>query len=335
MDWTWKCERTQLYRAIIPLLAIMLGACTGSQSILAPAGLQAERIATLFWWMFGGGMLIWMFVVALALYVIKVNPGKHDSNRSQWMIVGGGILFPAVVLSILLIYGLSLMPDTRRHDQAEVNISVSAEQWWWRIEYTTPDGETVELANEIRLPVGKSVLFKLTSTNVIHSFWIPALGGKLDMIPGRTNQLLLEPTRTGTFQGVCAEYCGTSHSFMRFKVKIMEPQTFDEWLATQALPAKTPTSEAARRGQQLFMANNCVDCHSIRGTEAKGRIGPDLTHVGSRLGLAADTLSMRPESFSRWIGHTREIKPGTKMPPFAALGEENLKALAAYLSGLE
>ncbi|GGC87596.1 hypothetical protein GCM10007418_04190 [Halopseudomonas salina] len=251
------------------------------------------------------------------------------------MIVGGGILFPAVVLSALLIYGLSLMPDTRRHEQAEMNISVSGEQWWWRISYATAAGEVIELANEIRLPVGKSVLFKLTSTNVIHSFWIPALGGKVDMIPGRTNQLLLEPTRTGTFQGVCAEYCGTSHSFMRFKVKVMEQQAFEEWLSRQARPAKTPTSEAALSGQQVFMTNTCVDCHTIRGTNAKGRTGPDLTHVGSRLGLAADTLSMDPESFSRWIGHTRELKPGTKMPPFAALGEEKLQALATYLSGLE
>lgn len=203
------------------------------------------------------------------------------------------------------------------------------------MQYETAEGTTVDLANEIRLPVGKSALFSLTSSNVIHSFWIPALGGKVDMIPGRTNQLLLQPTRIGSFQGACAEYCGTSHSFMCFRVRVMQQQAFDTWLAGQAQPAAKPASAAAGEGRQVFLANGCATCHTIRGTSASGTFGPDLTHVGSRLSLAGGVLPTEPESFSRWIGHTRDIKPGAKMPPFAILGQEKLDALAAYLGGLE
>lgn len=336
MDSNWIIPPARsLCRAFLVASAVVLSACAGEQSILHPAGLQAERIATLSWWMFGGATLIWLLVVALALFVIKAKPGPRQAGRHQWIIIGGGILFPAVVLTVLLSYGLTLMPDTRVHEEAEVRVNVAGEQWWWRVQYEMPDGSTVDLANEIRLPLGKPALFSLTSDNVIHSFWIPTLGGKVDMVPGHTNHLLLEPTRLGTFHGVCAEYCGTSHSFMRFRVKVMEPDAFDQWLANQAQPASPPTSALAEEGRRLFMANDCVECHSIRGTEAQGAIGPDITHVGSRLSLAAGNLPMEQESFSRWIGHTREIKPGTRMPPFDALGEEKLQALAAYLSGLE
>lgn len=338
MDWIPTARSTHLPpRVCLIVLLLSLSGCAGSQSILDPAGIQAERIASLFWWMFGGGMLIWIGVVALAGYVIKVRPGKHQPVKSQWLIIGGGVVFPALVLTALLIFGLSIMPDTRpgEGERADIRISVAGEQWWWRVHYQTDNGESVELANEIRLPVGRTALFELTSTNVIHSFWIPALGGKVDMIPGRTNQLLLEPTRPGTFQGACAEYCGTSHSFMRFRVRVMEQQAFDQWLAAQAQPAHTPTTPEAREGRRVFMSNGCASCHTIRGTAADGQRGPDLTHVGSRLSLAAGTLPMAPESFTHWIGHTRDIKPGVVMPRFEVLGQEKLEALAAYLTSLE
>ncbi len=297
--------------------------------------MQAASIAKLFWWMFGGGALVWILVVAAALYVIKVQPGERQVRKDQWLIVGGGILFPAAVLSALLVYGLSLMPHSRLNEQADLNVNVAGEQWWWRVQYETTEGEVVELANEIRLPVDKSALFNLTSDNVIHSFWIPSLGGKVDMIPGRTNQMLLEPTRTGIFSGACAEYCGTSHTFMRFRVQVMKQQAFEHWLTHQAQPARPPATAAASEGLRIFMSNGCATCHTIRGTDASGRLGPDLTHVGSRLSLAAGTLPMAPASFVSWIDHTRNIKPGADMPPFAVLGEDKLDALAAYLSGLE
>jgi cytochrome c oxidase subunit 2 len=213
-------------------------------------------------------------------------------------------------------------------------ISVSGEQWWWRVRYLLPGGEAVELANEVRLPVGEPVQFRLESPDVIHSFWIPSLGGKMDMLPGRLNLLTLEPTRTGVFRGACAEYCGTAHALMSFKAVVQERPDFDAWLARQREPAAPPVGATATRGRDVFLASGCGACHAVRGTEADGAIGPDLTHVGGRLGLGADTLPNEEADFLRWISHTQAVKPGVHMPAFGMLPEEDLQALASYLDGL-
>lgn len=325
----------QWQRGLGLLSMTWLVACDGQQSTLNPAGAGAESIATLFWWMCAGGVLIWAVVMGIALYVTQAHPGAHGIRSARWLILGGGIIFPIVVLTALLSYGLMLMPPLRSTTDIDLRVDVSGEQWWWRVRYQTEAGEAVELANEIRLPVGQRVAFNLTSPDVIHSFWIPSLGGKVDMIPGRTNQLVLEPTRTGTFRGACAEYCGTSHALMAFPVVVMEPAAFDSWLASQAQPAQAPESALQRQGQQAFLSNGCGACHRVRGTEADGTVGPDLTHVGSRLSLAAGTLPADVEAFRRWIGHTGEIKPDVKMPAFGMLPDDQLTAMAHYLKGLE
>jgi cytochrome c oxidase subunit 2 len=183
--------------------------------------------------------------------------------------------------------------------------------------------------------VNEAVEFRLESPDVIHSFWIPSLAGKVDMIPGRVTRLALKPTRTGVFRGVCAEYCGTSHALMNFPVVVMEKEAFARWLEAQTASALTPTDPIAVRGQTLFLGNGCNACHTVRGTLAAGVIGPDLTHVGSRRSLAADTLPNDPESFRRWIAHTDGVKPGVRMPAFGMLPQEDHQALAAYLKGLQ
>jgi cytochrome c oxidase subunit 2 len=193
----------------------------------------------------------------------------------------------------------------------------------------------MELANEIRLPVGERVAFHLESPDVIHSFWIPALSGKMDMIPGRQTRLALEPTRTGVFRGACAEYCGTSHALMSFDVVVLEPADFARWLEQQRAPAQPPVQPLAVHGQELFLANGCGACHTVRGTPADGVVGPDLTHVGSRLSLGAATLSNDPEAFQRWVANTDHVKPGVHMPAFGMLPPEDLRALAAYLDALQ
>jgi cytochrome c oxidase subunit 2 len=190
------------------------------------------------------------------------------------------------------------------------------------------------VVNELRLPVGQRIELQLSSPDVIHSFWVPSLAGKMDMIPGRLTRLAIEPTRTGTFRGTCAEYCGASHALMAFSVVVMEPGAFRTWLATQARPASTPADAGALRGEAAFMENGCTACHTIRGTPAAGVIGPDLTHVGSRRRIAAETLPNDPEALIRWIKQTDEIKPGVHMPAFRALGREDLSAMATYLGGL-
>lgn len=323
-----------------PLLGIgvallLATACDGPQSTLNPAGLAASQIATLFWWMTAVGALIWAAVFGIAVYATRPDRASYSSRATRWLIVGGGAIFPSVVLAGLLAYSLTLLPSLRSSDGISLRVAVSGEQWWWRVRYLPDSGEAVELANEIRLPVGKRVEFVLSSPDVIHSFWIPSLGGKVDMIPGRTTTLVLEATETGTFRGACAEYCGTSHALMNFEVVVMAPDKFADWLAAQAAPAQQPASALARRGRQAFLANGCGACHSIRGTEADGRLGPDLTHAGGRLSLGAGILPNTEEAFARWIGHTDGLKPEVKMPAFGMLPDAQIEALASYLNGLQ
>jgi cytochrome c oxidase subunit II len=319
--------------------ALLVAACSGPQSALSPAGKEAERIAELFWWMTAGALVIWVAVVGISLYTTlgKSRPYSR-TGATKVLIIGGGALLPTLILGLLLAYGLSLLPElVAPAPNGSLRIAVSGEQWWWRVSYLRPgeDAATVELANEIRLPVGEPVEFRLESPDVIHSFWIPALGGKIDMIPGRVTRLALTPTKTGVFRGTCAEYCGTSHALMSFDVVVEEKETFDRWLARQQAPALELTGSLAAQGQSLFLANGCGACHTIRGTPANGTVGPDLTHFGSRLSVGAGILANSPEAILRWIAHTEQLKPGVLMPSFDMLPKEDLDAMTAYLEGLK
>jgi cytochrome c oxidase subunit 2 len=314
----------------------MLSGCSGIQSALAPAGRDAEGIATLFWWMTAGTVVAWAIVIALALYYwFRRPPEQPDTRKYAILIIGGGAVVPTVVLTILLIYGLAMLPGAvAPAPEGSVQIEVAGEQWWWRVRYVRPQGD-VTLANEVRLPLGEPVQFRLESDNVIHSFWIPSLGGKMDMIPGRVTYLTLRPTSIGVFRGACAEYCGTAHALMAFYVEVMEKDSFLRWLEDQARPANAAYSGPAEAGRQAFLANGCGACHAVRGTPAAGVIGPDLTHVGSRLSLAAGILANEPAAFRRWVAGTEHIKPGAHMPPFEMLADAEVEAIAAYLEALQ
>lgn len=330
-------------RACFPLAALMLtviavtSGCTGPQSSLDPAGRGAERIADIFWWMAGGSIVVWLLVAWLTVSAIRGRVAKQTARQAHLYIIGGGAIFPTVVLAALLAYGLGQMPPLLAPAPAgSLRIEVGGEQYWWRMRYVPADGtEPVVLANEIRLPVGEPVEFIFDSPDVIHSFWIPALGGKMDIVPGRRTRLLLEPTRTGTFRGQCAEFCGTSHALMAFAVVVSEKEEFDRWLADQRSTAATSDDALAVRGRELFLANGCGACHAIRGTEAGGNLGPDLTHVGSRLTLGAGTLPNDRAAFVRWLAETDRVKPGVLMPHFGMLPVEELDAMAAYLESLQ
>jgi cytochrome c oxidase subunit 2 len=336
--WTHCSAKPVTYTMYLAWGTLLLAGCDGPQSALDPAGRGAERIADLFWWMTGGAIIIWLAVVSLAIYAIHVRREAHSQRAAGLLIIGGGAILPTMVLASLLIYGLALLPELVGPVPAgTLHIAVSGEQWWWRVRYRTAGGSgvLVELANEVRLPVGEPVEFLLESPDVIHSFWVPALGGKLDMIPGRQNRLVLEPSRTGVFRGTCAEYCGTSHALMSLYVVVLEPADFAAWLAHQQAPAQLPALPLAERGQELFLANGCGACHTVRGTLADGVVGPDLTHVGSRLSLGAGMLPNDPAAFQRWLAHTDNVKPEVLMPAFGMLPLEDLQALAAYLDGLQ
>lgn len=282
------------------------------------------------------GVAIWIAVVALALWAARTPPARDQRRQSNYLIVGAGAVFPTAALTILLVYGLAPLPTLLAPaPEGSLKIFVSGEQWWWRVRYQAPGGEPVMLANEIRLPVGEPVEFHLESPDVIHSFWIPSLAGKIDMVPGRVTRLAVTPTKTGIFRGACAEYCGTSHALMTFFTIVHEKNDFVRWLAHQQTDAALPVGSEAQRGRDAFLANGCGACHTVRGTPADGLIGPDLTHVGGRLSIGAGALPNSADNLHRWIARTAHIKPGVLMPHFGMLPADELRVMAVYLKGLQ
>ena len=319
------------------LLGIVLTVvgCEGPQSALAPAGKSAEQLANLFWVMATGGSVVWAVVVGVGVYSL-LRPETGNPRKAAIYIIGGGVVFPTILLTALLCYGLAILPAQVATAPADsLQIKVIGHQWWWEVRYKLSDGRIVETANEIRLPVDEPVQFLLESSDVIHAFWIPSLGGKVDMIPGRQTRLALHPTKTGVYRGVCAEYCGASHSLMSFFVEVHERSDFDQWLRAQAEPARPPSGPLPARGSELFTMHGCGACHRVEGTPATGGVGPDLTHVGGRLSLAAGALANDADDFEAWIRDPKAIKPAAKMPHFSMLPPEEIEALAAYLDSLQ
>jgi cytochrome c oxidase subunit II len=315
------------FGALLPLLAL-LAACSPTQSALHPAGEDAEALANLFWFMTFGGALVWAIVMGCAIYAVLGKKRPRSEKFADRYIFFGGVVFPTVGLAALLVFGLALLPDWAEADEADVRIHVAAEQYWWRIAYETPTGR-VNAANEIHLPVNQTAEFVLTSTDVIHSFWVPALGGKMDVIPGRTNLWRLKPTKAGVYRGVCAEFCGPSHALMAFQVVVHEAEDYQAWLATETLPA-IPTG-----GAEAFTAAGCGSCHTVRGLVEEGAVGPDLTHFASRRSLGADTLPITAETLHDWLVAPSHIKPGVRMPSFGTLPQADRDAIVAFLLELK
>ena len=304
-------------------------------SALVAAGRDAATIGHLFLVMAVGAVVVWAGMIAVAIYAVHGERRTHSQREANLFILGGGVALPTALLGGLLAYGLPALPQVLAPgDDDSLRIHVTGKQWWWRVQYMTPGG-TVESANEIHLPVGTRVDLLLTSPDVIHSFWVPSLAGKIDMIPGRVTRIALEPTRTGVFGGACAEYCGASHARMHFDVVVTRRPEFETWLALQAQAATQPTDPLLTDGQTAFMTHGCAACHTVRGLTTVGRIGPDLTHVGGRLRIAAGTLPNAPAEFARWIGQTDRFKPGVHMPAFRTLSPSELAALGAYLESLQ
>ncbi|MBF0391121.1 MAG: cytochrome c oxidase subunit II, partial [Alphaproteobacteria bacterium] len=310
--------------------------CSGPQSALDPGGAAAEQIATLSWTMFAAAALILVAVLALAAYAALAPANRPAwASREGW-VLGAGLVFPIVLLSALLVWSLSITGQGASAPPAPFRIQVVGERWWWRVTYLGPDGRPLfSTANELRLPVGRSVDVELTTADVIHSFWVPSLAGKLDMLPGHVNTLSLAAERAGTYRGQCAEYCGGAHALMAFMVVAETNESFDRWMAAQAAPAVEPTSDETRRGRELFLASGCPACHGVRGTPAAGAIGPDLTHVGGRLTIGAGLLPTHRGTLAAWIVDPGHLKPGVQMPAFPIYRGEELRALAAWLESLE
>jgi cytochrome c oxidase subunit 2 len=332
------------------LLLPLLSGCGGVHSALNPAGPQSERISRLWWLMFYVCTVVFILVIisiAVAVYRSRkkqsttfdtayITPELMSEQRLARVVTG------AVLLTCIILFGF-LVASFRTgkgyytiQDSRPVSIKVTGHQWWWEIEYEdeTPSN-TFKTANEIHIPVGRLVQLRLTSTDVIHSFWVPNLDGKKDLLPGHDNNIWLRADQEGEFYGQCAEFCGHQHAHMRFLV-IAEPEAkFNAWLEAQRRPAPQPASDAsASRGQQVFLNAPCIMCHTVRGTDAAASVAPDLTHLASRKTIAAGTLPLTPAHLAGWITNSQEIKPGNRMPP-VPLPPEDLQALLSYLESLK
>jgi cytochrome c oxidase subunit II len=243
-----------------------------------------------------------------------------------------------ITVGLILLTFASYLTDARLARAAakpKLQIEVTAYQWWWRVKYTSDDpSQQFETANELHLPVDVPVRISLRSQDVIHSFWVPNVHGKQDLIPGRDTNIHVLAERTGLYRGQCAEFCGAQHAHMAFDVFVESQGDFDRWINAQRQTAPEPTSEQAIQGREVFMRTACVMCHSIRGTLAAASVAPDLTHVASRRSLAAGTVSNNTGNLAGWLADPHSVKPGAHMP-YVGLSPQELTALVAYLGELK
>ena len=327
--------------ACLLLLAgsVALAGC-GQQSPLDPHSDPARQIATLWWVMLVASVIVFAgacFLLFLAwwhprrtgLPLIGDRPRALDAS-----VVVFGIAIPIVALVALFVYAnVFVAQDTEAPGPPEtaMTIEVTGSQWWWQVRYP---GTTAITANEIHIPVKTPVTVVTESEDVIHSFWIPQLNRKVDSLPGHQNRVELYADEPGRYRGQCAEFCGAQHAQMGVTVYADPPERFQAWLANMSRPRPEPATPLARRGEQVFLANQCSSCHTVRGTRARGEVGPDLTHLKSRETLAALAIPNRRGYLAGWVLDPQNIKEGAKMPSLNLTGPE-LQALLEYLESLK
>src|ERR1044072_6978616 len=335
--------------SLFPFSFLLLPLSSGVQSALNPAGPQAGRISRLWWLMLYVCAAVFVIVIITIFIAVYRSHTREDkardaahitpeprSEQRMGKVVTGAVLVTGVILFVFLIasFRTGRATYTLAGDPAALSIKVTGQQWWWQVEYEdqTPSN-IVRTANEIHIPVGRPVELKITSSDVIHSFWAPNLDGKKDLLPGHENIIWLRADREGEFWGQCAEFCGHQHAHMRFVFIADSPEHFNVGLASQRSPAIEPSNEAQTRGRDVFLSSPCIMCHTIRGTDASGSVAPDLTHLASRKSIAAGTWAMTRGHLAGWIINSQEIKPGNRMPP-VPLPPEDLQSLLSYLESL-
>ncbi len=331
-------KRLSFLPALLPLAG-----CGGLQSAMDVHGTSAISLKQLIILIVATCSVVWMLVMIALIRALtrshasRLTPTEVDRGMARRM---GIAVILAVAATVMVITGFTVGSffSTRALSAAgpdDLTIKVSGLQWWWNVQYfgARPDQNFVT-ANEIHIPVGRTVRFQLEGDDVIHSFWVPSLAGKQDLIPGRPNELSVRAERPGVYRGQCAEFCGLQHAHMAFFV-IAEPQgDFDKWADAQRRPATQPTNAEAATGQQIFLSKPCAACHTVRGTKATGTSAPDLTHVGSRKYIGAGLFEMTRGSLAAWIADPQTLKPGNNMP-LVSLSREELLSVSAYLASLK
>ena len=322
------------------LAAVVLAGCAESTAVLAPAAEETAAIEGLWWIFLTVSVVVFIVVIGLLLYGALVagppDEGREgEDERRRTRAVAAGVLVTALVLLGLLTVNLITTRGRVPPEEADLTVEVVGHQYWWEVRYLDAEGGVrATTANEVHLPQGLTTTIRVRTADVIHSFWIPSLAGKIDMIPGRTNTIVIRPTETGTFDGQCAEFCGRQHALMALRAVVEPPARFRDWLRRQAEPAPAPTDSLARQGLAVFMSSQCHQCHTVRGTSTSEQPGPDLSHLATRQTLAAGTLPNTRGSLTAWLADPQFIKPGNLMPTIP-LDADELRALTAYLGTLD
>jgi cytochrome c oxidase subunit 2 len=337
--------------ALLPLATLGLSGCEAAQSIFHTSGPAAHQIAVLSW------SMVILFVVitgimwalfAFAFYRRRGTLEEHEpidlSGGEGWIAIGG-LIIPCAILTVLFVFGLQLLADYPINpmkaprpamENMKPEIQIIGHQWWWEIHYLN-DNPSLEVitADELHLPVGRPVNIEVATADVMHSFWIPALHGKVDMIPGQKNFIRVEASQAGEFSGQCAEYCGDEHARMRLLAIAQEPAEYQMWLKSQRQPGHEPTTPEAIAGKQVFLNAPCAFCHEVRGTTAGGTVAPDLTHIGSRKMIASNIYPNNAGYLEAWITHAQSLKPDCLMPNLTQFSGEQLQQMVAYLRQLQ
>lgn len=322
------------------LLPLLLCGCAEfyPQSTLHPSSEFARNLAelfeTIFWW----AVPVFVVVEGVLLYVIfryrdAGGEGRAEDVHGNTKLEVAWTLAPAIILvfiAIPTIQTIFVVDNPPPEEEDALTVEVVGHQWWWEFRY--PELGIVT-ANEPHIPVGRTVLWRLSSADVIHSFWVPKLGGKRDLDPARETMLWFAADTAGVYWGQCGEFCGLQHANMGMRVVAQEPDEFEAWVRRQREPAAEPGDSLVARGREIFSTSACLGCHTVRGVTEVGEVGPDLTHIGSRRTLAAGMIENTPENMARWIEDPQEVKPGNLMPP-TGMSAEQIEALVAYLQSL-
>ncbi|MGV3529330.1 MAG: cytochrome c oxidase subunit II [Flavisolibacter sp.] len=304
------------------------------QTIFESSSEQAREINRVTWsfLLVAGG--IFLLVLLLTLYVVfRFRAGRREgastvqpSKKWEWPMIGVPLLLVVIFLVFTINTMQAVQPD---HEGRKPDVVITGHQWWWEAYYPA---SSVTTANEIYLPVGKKILLELTSADVIHDWWVPAFGNKMDVLPFQKTYLWVNINKPGAYEGICSEFCGAQHAHMRIKVVAEPPEVYASWLDRQAAPASDSLSNGT--GQDFFMQNTCSNCHRISSTTAQGRTGPDLTHIASRKTLLAGMLENSPEALHKFIKNPQQVKPGAHMPDFL-MHDSTVAAIVKYLYSLK
>ncbi len=326
--------------------ARLIAALTQTQSALNPAGYPARDIHLLWQrtlWLLSAVYIITLLLMLLGVWWRRTREPviPSDASPSQHKLLGGlvsaGVVITIAILFVLLVGDFTVGNRARAIGREEnpVQIEVTGHQWWWEIRYRDSDGSVVANdANEIHVPINRPIRVELKSSDVIHSFWVPNMSGKKDLVPGHPTAMFLKATQAGTYWGQCAEFCGYQHAKMRFAFIAQTPSDFQAWIEQAKSSARLPSNDIQKRGMQAFMGRSCSMCHTIQGTAAGGRLGPDLTHIASRASIAAGSLPNTMGHLAGWIADPQGIKPGVRMPQ-QQLSPDDLQAVLEYLENLK